>query len=261
MLISFRADAFKAAWKEALATCKPDTLGPLILVSLRALRDLYKALPYAWFLPTALLAALVLDVKSLMLAFYVTLIIRAARPSIDLKKLHYWQNINFVDWVVFFALLIAIEGIPALLHHRTGLVISSIYSYLLKGVFLGNNFSWLPGSSLLGVVTYFLSPLVILALLFLLDSRETVAAYIKAFGRAFLMLLYNYPFFLISYVALRLLITAVYLATQPFITTYKYLPHFGWALFFGLLLPFYFCFIMSFYVKKVHEQFGLYYRS
>lgn len=261
MLISFKAETFKMAWKESLGALRPGNLGLLLLVSLRALKDLYKALFYAWFLPTALLAGLVLDIKSLVCTFFITLIARAARPSIDLKKTHYWSHINFVDWILFFGLFGLVEGIPYILRQKAGAFFLYCYQLLLKGFFLGNNFSWLPGSSLLGVVSYFLSPFVILWVFFMLDSRETLWHYLKAFGRAFLMMIYNYPFFLVSYLALRLIISFAYIISRPFITTYQYVPHVGWALLLGVLVPFYICFIMSFYVKQLHEQFGLYYKS
>lgn len=261
MLISFRAETFKVAWKEALAAFKPANLGLLLIVSLRALRDLYKALFFAWFIPTALLAGLVLDVKSLIYAFYLTLLARAARPSIDLKRFHYWKEINFVDWVLFTGMLLGIVVIRPLLH-RAGAIFEYTYKYLLKAFFLGDNFSWLPGSSLLGgTVIYFLSPFIIIWVFFMLDSKESAGGYIKAFGRSILMMLYNYPFFLISYLALRILIAGSFLLGQFFLASYPYLPHIGWGLLFGFLIPFYLCFIMSFYVKRIHEQFGLYYRS
>ncbi len=249
----------KVFWSEALHTWELRNLGFLVLVSIRALKDMYKALIYAWFLPTALLAGLVLEVKSLVMAFYTVLLMRAARPSLDLKKVSYWRPFNPVDWIIFFILLLLVEGIPFVIKEKAGAAVLTLYTFFLKILFLGN-FMWLPGSKCLGVAAYFLSPFIILCALFMLDSQKTVWEYIKACGRAILMLLYNYPFFLGSYLILRAIVSISYLISQPFIEMYPSLPLIGWILLFTLLIPFYICFIMSFYVKHLHAQFALYYK-
>lgn len=265
MTFPFRIDALKMGWRESLDAFKPSHIGFLLLVSLRALKDFYKTLIHAWFIPTALLAGLILDLKSLLCAFYVVFIARAVRPSIDQKKGHYWTSFNVVDWTLFVGLFIIVYGIRQLflLKQQASTVfflLAKIYDLLLKAFFLGT-LNWLPGSEMLGLLTYFLSPFVILWVLFMLDSKKTVFAYIQACGRAILMFVYNYPFFLFSYLALRLIISLTYLASRPIIGSYEYLPLAGWIVLFALLLPFYICFIMSFYVKQLHEQFGLYYKS
>lgn len=265
MIVPFKLEAIKMGWRESLDAFKPSHVGFLLLVSLRALKDLYKTLIHAWFIPTALLAGLILDLKSLLCAFYIVFILRAARPSIDLKRGHYWTAFNIVDWVLFVGLFILVYGIRELLHLKTSasyiyFVLYNLYEGLLNAFLLGN-FTWLPGSNLLGVLIYFLSPFVILWSLFMLDSKKMAWEYIKAFGRAILMMVYNYPFFLFSYLILRSIISLTYLASRPFVDTYQYLPLTGWILLGVILIPFYICFLMSFYVKQLHEQFGLYYKS
>lgn len=265
MRISFNNNTLKVAWQESLDVMRGKTLGILLLVSLRALKDLYKALLYAWFLPIALLVGVLLELKSLLCAFYITLLVRAARPSIDLKKTAYWSQLVLADWILFFGLFAVVELIRSLLIGKQSQSIGyylflKLYELLLKVFFL-SNFSWLPGSDTLGVVAYFLSPFVIVWALFMLDAQKTIAQYIAAFGRAVAMVVYNYPFFFVSYCALRALILLGYLVSRPWIHSSDWVPLVGWLLLFGVLIPFYVCFILSFYTKKVHEQFGLYYRT
>ena len=93
----------------------------------------------------------------------------------------------------------------------------------------------------------------------MLDAKNDVWAYIKAFGRAVLMLAYNYPFFLIGYAVLRLLIAGGYLLTVPLITWVPQLAVVGWALLILVVIPYWICFITNFYVKRLHEQYTLYY--
>lgn len=262
MWFSSTVEACKVGWQESLDAFKPSQSKVLILVSLRAVKNLYKALLYAFFLPTTLLAGLVLGQKGLIGSFYITLIARAARPSIDLKKRHYWAEFNFVDWVVYIGLLL-----NDLIYHiflsradKSFLfyLLNKLHELLSRGLLI-STMKWLPGTDALGALLPFMSPFVIIWVFFMLDSKKSVWEYIKALGRALLMMFYNYPFFLFTYLVLRIGCSLVCLASRPFTATYTYLPIIGWVVLIAVVIPFYVCFIMNFYVKKVHEQFGLYY--
>lgn len=264
MWASLKAELIKNSWREALDAFRLYNLGMLLLVSLRALKDLYKALLHAWFLPIALIVGLLLDIKGLIAAFYVTLLARAARPSVELKREVYWNHLHFVDWILFFGLFLVIDGLKWWFYNPDSLwylIFFKSYDGFLKLLFLGNNFPWLPDGGLLGIMLYFLSPFIIVWALFMLDAKKTIWGYISAFGRTFLMLLYNYPFFLITYVALRLAINGFYMSERFFFVGNMCISIISWIALFTVLIPLYVCFIMSFYVKQIHEQFGLYYKS
>lgn len=104
----------------------------------------------------------------------------------------------------------------------------------------------------IGILGYFVSPFVIFLTLFIMDAQKTAIDYIKAFKRAFIMLIYNYPFCFIVYNLLRLFIISLYLFNHIYFIAILLLA--------GFILPMYNCFITNFYIKRIHDQFLLYYR-
>ncbi len=248
--------ALTASWKESLSLLVGKNLGMLLLLALRSTLSLYRALCYAWFLPTALLAGLVLNEKRLMFAFLVALYARATRPSLENKKVDYWRQFFIADWVIFFGLLGIVEG-PHFLLSAQGYGIK-FYNLLLK-LFLLQGHAWLPGSEVLAELLLFFSPLVILWVLFILDARVSVSQYLKAFWRAVIMMVYNYPFFVIVFEIVRLTLAACYFIGNYFCSRCDGLPLIGWLILLFVFLPYYVCFITNMYIKRVHEQFNLYY--
>ncbi len=258
----WKLESYKASWLESFDFIKSDSMKLLLLVSLRTLGNLYSSFIYAWFLPLTLLVGLVLNIPRLVGAFYITLLVRAARPSIDLKNTKYWQQGVFADWVIFFSVLLLVH-IPRLIKSQELpslflKIIGTIYDGLLRVFFLAGQF-WLPGTEALGIMTVFLSPFIIVWILFMLDAKKEVWAYVKTFGRAILMLAYNYPFFLIVYGILRLIISGGYLLG---ILLSRFIPQLhilGWLILLLAVIPYFVCVITNFYVKRIHEQFNLYY--
>ena len=258
----WKIESYKASWIESFQLLKWDTLKLLLLVSLRSLTSVYRSLVYAWFLPLTLLVGLVLSIPRLVGAFYITVLVRAARPSIDLKNSQYWQQAVFADWIIYFGVLLLVS-IPRLWSsvELPSLALKSIwyvYDFVLRLFFLAGQF-WLPGTESLGIITVFLSPFIILWILFMLDAKKEVWPYVKAFGRAVLMLAYNYPFFLIVYGIVRLLLSCGYLISLPLMNFVPHLSIVGWVLLLLVIIPYWVCFITNFYVKRLHEQFTLYY--
>lgn len=245
------------SWKESLEFLKPKTLSLFLLLALRRLLSLYSALLYAWFLPIALIGGVVLNLKGLILAFYVVLLLRAARPSIEQKKVAYWQQVTIVDLVLFFGIAFLFE-IPYVLSSHGYRVLSVLYDGILRAFFLDRPFWGL--HDLLVFSTVFLSPFVIVWALFMLDAQKTPWQYVKAFGRTIVMILYNYPFFFIVFAVVRLLLFAVYGLASYFIGPHSSVGLVGWILYFGVIFPFYICFFTNFYVKRLHDQMGLYYK-
>lgn len=257
----WKFELYKASWLESLEFLKKD-LGHILLVSLRSLMSLYRSLVYAWFLPITLLVGLALSIPLLLGAFYSTVLVRAARPSIDYKNSGYWQKLVFVDWIIFFGVLFLVQ-IP---HYITESALPSLlekilwytYDVILRLFFLAGQF-WLPGAESLGSMMIFLSPFLILVILFMLDAKREIWPNIKAVGRAVLMLAYNYPFFLILYALFRIMLSVGYLLSFPLSWYVPQSAILGWIFFLLVLFPYWICVITNFYVKRLHEQFSFYY--
>ncbi len=260
----WKFETYKASWLESFDLLKSDSMTLLLLVSFKTLTTVYRSMLRAWFLPLTLLAGLVLNIPRLLCAFYTTIIVRSSRPSIDYKNASYWQKTVVADWIIFFAVILLVylpqfwaeQDIPSTFMH----IVLYCYDLLMRLLFLAR-YDWLPGTQSLGVFSLFLSPFLIIWLLFLLDAQLGFWSSIKAFGRAVLMLSYNYPFFLIIYVIIRLLLSCLYVLLLPLTTTVPAVAILGWLLLLGILVPYWICLLTNFYVKRLHEQFGLYYRS
>jgi len=256
----WKFESYKASWLESFNLLKPENITLLLLVSLRSLLIVYRSLLYAWFLPLTLLVGLVLNMPRLLGAFYITVLTKAARPSMERKRVSYWQKPVFADWIIFFGVLILLN-LPQLLAEMTHpalKVIRYIYDFALRLFFITGQV-WFPGTETLGLLTVFLSPFVILWALFILDAQTGFSNYVKALGRAALMLSYNYPFFLIVYALLRIGLSAGYIIGQSLVGWVSQFSVVGWFLLLVVIIPYWVCFITNFYVKRVHEQFQLYY--
>ncbi len=257
----WKIESYKASWREALEIFRND-IGLLLLVSLRTLMSVYRSLLHAWFLPITLLVGLVLSLPLLLGSFYTVLVARAARPSMEPKNCAYWQRLVFVDWYLFFGVLI-LESKSSYLathaQHSWGITILwYAYDVLARLFFVSGKF-WLPGTEALGTMLMFLSPFLILVVLFMLDSEKTIMASLQAVGRAFLMLAYNYPFFLLLYAFFRLILSAGYLSSMVLDPYIPQIGLFGWFFFLFVLYPYWVCVITNFYVKRLHEQLSWYY--
>ncbi len=243
-------------WKESIELLRPKNLSLLLLVSLKSLFQLYGALLSIWFIPVLfLLAGLLLDLQSLVLAFYITILVRAARPSILQKHLSYWKQFEVAEWILFVGILIFLQW-P--MFFSVNKVVQYSYEVFLRLLLLVGR-TWLPGSEALGILIPYISPFSIIWVLFMLDSRRTVIEYIYAFFRALTMFFTNYPFFILAYLVLRLVISAGYLCSFLFQSS-EFLPFIGWVILYGLIIPYYVCVLTNVYIKRIHEQFSFYYK-
>ncbi len=243
----------KTSWTESLEALKPQSLGKFILLALRTLMQVYTALPFAWFFPTALLAGVLFSNLSLIYAFYVVLVARAARPSVEYKRTHYWGHFMPTDWVIFVFVYLW-QALPSIAVVADNRYLLDLY-HLLAKLFLLEGHEWFAGPPHFEAIAPFLSPFTIIWVLFMLDTQKTFIQYVKSFFRALGMMIYNYPFFLVTYAALRLT-----LAGGFFLSRYIPAPV-GWLVLLAVVLPLYIAFITNFYVKRLHDQLGLYYRA
>lgn len=254
----FTFESVKASFIESFNVLKLESIKLLALVSLNTLFFVYRSLMYAWFLPLALLVGLVLDAHSLIAAFYLTVLVKAARPSMELKRTVYWQQPVFADWIIFLGVFAFLQ-VPFFFTESSSFL-TVCYDLMLKLFFLSGP-AWLPGTAVLGLLLVFLSPLIILWVLFMLDAQIGFWQYVKACGRAVTMLMYNYPFFLVVYAVLRIVLSLGYLISMPLVSWLPQLAFLGWFILLGFIIPYWVCFITNFYVKRLHEQFSLYYRK
>lgn len=246
-------EVLKTSWKESVESLKPQSLGRLGLLSLRTFLQIYTAVPFAWFFPTALFAGLLFSEFSLVYAFYVVLIARAARPSIEYKRVSYWQYFTPADWILF-AFVYSYKMIPSVFSLGESPLFLGFYHGVAK-LFLLEGLSWFEYPLAFKELIPFLSPFIIMWALFMLDAQKTVGQYLLSFFRAVGILVYNYPFFFFTYIVMRLM-----LATGPLF--HQFIPVFFGKLFlYGVFIPLYIAFLTNFYVKRIHEQFGLYYRA
>ncbi len=114
--------------------------------------------------------------------------------------------------------------------------------------------------SILGVFAYFFSPVVIVWTLFMYDAQKTIREYMHALVKTLSMVIYNYPFFLITYTIFYFSVILIHAISSWILPPWHGWHFIGWIGFIFLLLPFYICFITNFYIKRIHEQFSLYYR-
>jgi hypothetical protein len=256
----WKVDSLKASWKESFEILKND-MGILLLVSLRTLTSVYTAIPHSWIFTSISIVAIALAFYAgfsyfaiQFCSFYLILLISATRPSLEEKNSLYWAKYIFVDLLVFCGI--------------TSLIVFCVFLYtniavwygfdLLIYSFLASPQLWLPGLDGKEVWAILFSPLLILTILFIRDSQFTPWNFLKAMGRAVLMLINNYPFFLGVYFLFRLILSVGNIISV-LLSPYIFVDVIFWALLILLVYPYFICLITNFYVKRLHEQFSLYY--
>jgi hypothetical protein len=100
-----------------------------------------------------------------------------------------------------------------------------------------------------------LVPVFLYSVLFFADSEGSLRAWVGSLWRAIKMVIYNWPFFFIS-ISLFGLIFLFIIVRISFITTGSLLTA---AIIFFLLQPLIATYFKNFYVKRVHDQFKLYF--
>jgi hypothetical protein len=228
------------SWAESLALFKPENLKPFLLITLKSIIETYKLL-FTNFLPaivaplglvmifnyvplhlrTPILGGSFLGFVILSLFFWFFLVVLCARPSVHIKN---WRYV-FSYWRHFIYYLAIVS---------LALMIFQVNEYELL-----NTFTRL-------YLIFFMA--------FLLDSNAQANSVLLSCFRALKMLFYNLPF---------LMIPAVFFICLNKIFSYLYVfvPFLQYAEVFLLpvLIFFYVCFYLNFYVKKKHEQFSLYF--
>jgi len=269
------------SWLESLQLFIPKNFKLFFLVTLRsfclALKDFFSTL--WWFFLFLVVGEPVLSVWFLrglprwfpalfgwlLLVFYTFYLFLSVRPSITLKNNSYY--IRYTGYV--FYVVVILFGVEFFLNLMSGipLPISNVVQY---GLTLMLPFE------LLGVMPLLLiSPLLVFTILFLLDSDGTPLSFFASLGRGAKMFLYNYPFCILAYF-LFFGWSHVMDIAYSYVSSYLVLPHInslfsfvlGSVLYRAVLFLFYIVgglvplsFLTNFYIKRVHEQFKLYFRE
>lgn len=247
------------AWAESLTLLKPANFKPFLLVTLKSIIDTYKVLftrfwlimlmpvfivgsAYArgWFLSSHTewanlfaLVALLLNVMIFLLVVYL-----CARPSVKVKSLQY--VLGYWKHFLYFCLLTA--------------MICWGYSFVFFYRFL--------------YVLFWISQVfAIFFMAFLLDSDARVKSALSAFKHAGIMMFYNLPFIaLIIGLFVAVINGFMYIGLSHFIFRSAWIGDYALVGEYALVYAFIFllpvipiCFFMNFYIKKLHEQFNLYF--
>lgn len=236
------------SWKDSIKLCKPEAIKLFALITLKSVYEVLRVLSVAWFLIPIIffvcLATLLTGahgfITSVSFVSGVASIffLIAARPSVGIKDFDYFRiNMLRALWLILISV-----GIGILL------------MLPLFIPFIG-----------VAILLCFLPSFFDLTILFYLDfySEGVVAA----FKRAFIMIWYNYPLFVI-YVAglyiIKLLILMPFSLLSPMLfptdSTAPSLPIVAFIsnliyLCFALITK---CVIVNLYIKRMHDQFELY---
>lgn len=201
--------------------------------------------------------ALLFSALLAILSYYLLLNIR---PSVETKDQDYFVSYSFRG-VLYFLLTVLFLFF---LYNYFFAVTSKIYFLDLIKRFINKIFAiifMIPShiESLNNLFEIFLSPFIIIPFLFLNDSRPNLFQFLRAIYRGFKMIVYNYPFFLILFYLTKLIMTLIAsLVGLAFPQSFSLIRA---DLYFDIiiLLPIYYSFLVNFYIKRLHEQFDIYY--
>lgn len=252
----------KTSWQESLKLFLPKNLYTFLLVTLNSFFHFLRLIKEKLFFLSILLANYILIIslnQSVILNYCIfiiiyILLIYLIRPSIDNKDIN-----NFFDFVTkklykyFFILTFLIFIFYWVFNAK---LLGNFLNYFLN-IFLVNS-NLLKFNSYLFYILFILSPFFVNILFFLFDSQDIFIEKFKSIYRAFLILIYNYPFYLIVYFF--------------FYNFFKFfdllLEHYGYSfilynminlLLLFFIIPFYICLLVNYYIKRIHEQFNIYY--
>lgn len=272
------------AWRDSLSIFQPKNLKLFMLVTLKAMVDTFKVwIKYFWWLPVLFIVKTYLQYSMMQAAYTGTLtgflgtlwsllasipapiyiilpslmyvarasLLLAARPSTAIKNCAYFRSYFFRALLVIALFqLMAIAGMVA-------------GSYLIMRYPACASYSLLCGYSI-GAIGFLFSYYVINYALFYLDSDGSMGIFLRSSVYAAKMTLYNLPFYGILTILNTIVgmsITSVFLYVAKFFGGQSVMLFIApiLMLIFALLELFSVCFLTNFYVKKLHDQFTLYY--
>lgn len=272
------------AWRDSLAILQPKNLKLFLLVTLKSMGDTFKVwIKYcSWLLllyavklaaqfyimatpavemPNFLVkvinflgslpTAVFLFIPSLLLIIRMSVLL-AARPSTAIKncayfRAYFWRLLIIsIAYELLYVLgfYVSVMNAP---HADSSIALRQTYVAIVSMLgFLGS--------------FYFIN-----AALFYFDGDGSVRSFCKSWLYAAKMTLYNLPFYIIFMVSNLILLM---IPTYIYLYGMHYMMQYSWAviviasilmLIIGFLELFILCFLTNFYVKKLHDQFTLYF--
>lgn len=228
------------SWKESFLFFLPKNFRLFLLVTLKTMVTAYKTLfTYFWWLFLFTVPA-VYSYLSVEYAFYVRFIainlllfcyLLATRSSVRKKDTRYFFSYGF--YIFYFATTLCfVHALSIVASRISGLTV--LYDLIDYGI---------------------AAPLFIFVMNFVLDSDGTVSSFFLSWWRALKMVFYNYPLCVISIMILRFLSNFIdwLLITVDVHTIFCALN----LKVISLVIPY--CFFANVYIKKLHEQFGVYF--
>jgi len=258
-------------WKESLSLFLPQNLKLFSLVTLKAVIQTYKT----WFCYFGWAIALFLCIDGMFPALHAPGFIFASPFSLALSS---GMILRLIGWsLLLFSLYLTVR--PSLLKktfkYFIGYAKYFIYFFLISLIITWVNLLFLflmYSGSPTHAYGMGMSALLIFIGMFLLDSDGRFVSTEYSIFRGFKMFIYNYPFcvivgiffmafmhlgaklFVMGALALVKLLAPTAISTDP-----VFALEFAERIFYLLALPIPVCFIANYYIKKVHDQFTLYF--
>jgi hypothetical protein len=289
------------SWRESLAIFAPSNLKVFTLIALKATVEAYKIFfTHFWwlFLGTIGLGMYVRATKGssglgfifvmviILWLLQIFLICLATRPSVQRKTYSYFMHYGWhlICFLFFCVIMLAIDMCMTVvqiltLSGRVRITSIDVVVHLLSIILVPLTFLgfWLYEGTVL--IPLYITPFFLFWTFFLLDSPIGLRSIVKSLKNAIKMVIYNYPFCLISFGGLlgiykivfrvveymsificRLLLVhgGMNVSTIPIIQL-KILVNIFVPLVMILFAPLAISFLSNFYIKRLHEQFLLYY--
>lgn len=274
------------AWRDSLAIFQPKNFKLFFLVTLKTMVDTFKVwIKYFWWLMiieatkpfwSSILwdnylfnnpmLRLTVNLGMALITLLLTVsILLAARPSVGIKNCAYFRS---YVWRIIYILPVSL-----LLGVGTEYLMNNVF-YPYIGIPSSISSAIIAAVVLMGIVNWSAKIYLINYTLFLLDSDASIKQVLKSLLYGFKMVAYNYPFYIIVYVVYTSINLANHLlfdqlsqwhytfidggeSMSPSIGAYAI--HYAALLIAALLGLFLYCFLINFYVKKLHDQFTLYF--
>jgi len=256
------------SWKESFEILKPRFLKVFFLILIKSVIETCKVwFTYFWWLIAihilfnvallnqAIYFKIFLRFKNfsyffsffyLLFSFLVSFtLILSARPSVKRKTFRYF-------WDYKFYFLLTILGIVTV-YFPLNFFYGEMKDLLMPNILVPKNYIYFKFVKVLLNAIFIYRPIIWVFTLFLLDSKGGLRNLFLSVYRSFKMVIFNYPFYFCVTLALGFFLDAVFLILIYFGLGYM---NFYISL---LFLPVYLCIFTNFYVKRVHEQFGLYF--
>jgi hypothetical protein len=281
------------SWLNSLSLFKPKSISLFLLVTLNAIIKTFQALfrNFWWLIVLYIVgdlaiehAALKLHASSIAiggiafrmnsflwiveLGFLLMLftVLLCARPSLEPKKAFYSAKY----WKKFFYFVLISSIFSFIVGERFGMEVDDVTGAISQFIPMSLN---ILRSLLLLDPAIVVSPLFVFIAMFMVDGDGSLKSFGLALVRGFKMCLYNYPFCLISMLVLHYiwqawdilifgLLSYFQVPIVSFINDgYSVLPAFSMIKYAAILFwPIPLCYWINFYIKRMHEQFDLYFQ-